>query len=287
MNLFDRIDAAAKAAAELERLMPVTVQEVLKLHRNRVVFRVMTDDGPAVVKRLLGPNAGTEIAAMQAELAYIAPRMNGEFRVARCIGALPKAGVIVLEQAPGKPLTEALSGPHRAMLMQQARLWLAAYTRPRREIASFAPALWVTLAASRTVKTGENAQISAALAKLRDLARHRGAPMAKAYTHGDFVAANLLADRDVLWGVDIAGGRPLPLAKEAARFLVWARMGERLPPSAQDHRSFGPEALLEPGEGESTLPFFTGFEIIMRMIDVADRPQHLPPLRTLLAEWLG
>ncbi|MDM7256124.1 MAG: hypothetical protein P3W90_005525, partial [Paracoccus sp. (in: a-proteobacteria)] len=158
MNLFDRIDAAAKAAAELERLMPVTVHEVLKLHRNRVVFRVTTPQGPAVVKRLLGSNAGVEIAAMQAELAYIAPRMNGKFRVARCIGALPEAGVIVFEQAPGTPLTEALAGPHRAMLMRQARLWLADYTRPRREIASFAPAFWVKLAASRADKAGENPQ---------------------------------------------------------------------------------------------------------------------------------
>lgn len=288
MKLIDRIEAAGKAAAELERLMPVKVDEVLKLHRNRVVFRVKTAQGPAVAKHLLGPQAAAQITAMRAELDYIEPHMTGSCRVIRCLEARPEAGVILLELAPGKPLTKALAGRDRAALMAQAREWLAAYTAPRREIAGFAPDFWLQQAITRAkTAKADGADIGAALAKLADLTRHRGAPMAKAATHGDFVAANLLAAKGSLWGVDIEGERRLPLAKEAARFLVWARMGDGLPAIAEDTHAFAPESLLEPGEDETTLPFFTGFEIIMRIIDVAERPQHLPPLRALLAEWLG
>ncbi len=307
LGFHDKLAQGAAAARALERdsrntaaLAGLRIVRVLKFHPARAVFLARLGPERLILKRIMTADAHAQIVAMRDEMALMAPRMaQGTLRLPRCLGAWPDLGLIAIERAPGKVLSGVLAdaGPgRRRKLIAQAAAWLDAYTHGRRAPETFRPDWWLRQIDSapptgiRAEDTGLLRQIAERLTQTGNSLRDRHAMQGAA--HGDFVPANLLHHQGTIWGIDITGARPLPLAKELARFLVWARLYGPAPQSAR----LGLEAteidailrpgLLAPGEAATTLPFFFGYELYMRFLNVAARPQHLPPMREALAGWL-
>ncbi len=307
LGFHDKLAQGAVAARALEQdsrgiagLEGLRIARVLKFHPARAVFLARLGPDQLILKRITTADARAQITAMQDEMALMAPRMaQGALRVPRCLGAWPELGLIGIERAPGKVLTDALAtaGPgRRRKLIAQAANWLDAYTDTRRAPEAFRPEWWL-----RQIETAPLAGIGAAdaallrqigdrLAQTGDALRDR--PAMQGAAHGDFVPANLHHHQGTIWGIDITGARALPLAKELARFLVWARLYGPTPPAtrlgldAAEIDAMLRPGLLAAGETETTLPFFIGYELFMRFLNVAARARHLPPMREALAGWL-
>lgn len=228
------VAAAERLARDLAghpRLSGLRVLEVLGLDERGDVFAVRLPGGQrAILKRYPGPDAAETVLRAKAELDRIAPVMSeGPLRMVRCLDADPGAGIVVMSEAPGRRLADALraSGPGgQRRLIRQASEWLAAYTAPQRRLRNFDPSHWLDRCRQATRAVAAPAD-RARLAALEDvlalrLAAHRGLPVTHSGTHADFTPRNLSVHRGVMTGYDVQGHARFAIARDAAQFLVWS-----------------------------------------------------------------
>jgi hypothetical protein len=218
--------------------------------------------------------------------------MTGAAQVSAPVAAVPDAGILVTAFVPGTPLLAALTGaaaPDRAALVARAADWLARYVAPSLAARKRNTGPWIASAARAAARQPhpDLAEAEAAiLAHMRHLAGDEGwARWRAAISHGDFHPANLIADGATLTGVDTGGSARMPLCKDIARFLTHlARRGITLGPGTR----LGVDAValdifaerlgLSAREQARDLPFFLGFEMLIRV----ERPD-MPKWRMALA----
>ncbi len=262
----------------------VVIERVLRVMDDRAVFLVRRGRESLVMKRFLGPEAPRVVHSLAAELDRMAEAMGKDpFRLVACRAAEPEAGFVLMSRAPGKRLSEAIAradGARRHRLIGLAGQWLAAYAEPRRLQGTFGPAHWIRRASTRTKDHLPAEEAAAVRAGLEALGRranaHAGRPVTRAATHGDFVPVNLHLDRGALWGLDIQGECWFPLARDAARFLIWVHCfapdGAPTGPlglSGADVDAMLASGLLPEAEASTILPFFVGEQILVRTGDAS------------------
>jgi hypothetical protein len=278
-----RTRRAAEALSALIEGFPaleeVELVEALSVKPDAVVFRALWRGDLVVIKRFISDKAPGIVTRMQDELATVAASLtNPRFQVNRCLLALPEAGLVVLDHVPGKRLRDHLAtagAAERARLLRLAADWLGAYCAPRRVRSGFGAKYWVRRAAAADI-TQLSAQdqalttaLSAAISE-RALAA-RGARLTRAEGHGDFVDINLIYDGTALYGVDIQGPARQPLARMAARFLVWLQLHSENSGARRvcglDHcdlDAFLGGDLLDNDERHHLLPVFVGDQLLAR-----------------------
>lgn len=291
---------AEMIAAEMAPLGRFEPRAVLREREDRAVIEGRFAGRDVVVKRFTG-NAAERVAALQAELDFLVPYMSwGKLRMMRCIAALPEAGIAVLERVPGIPLQSALDQAppeRRAPLIRMAGEWLRTYTMPRRREATFGPRHWVRRCEAREtcgMATDDEALARALVDRLRArVPELRGVPLVRAATHGDFTAANLHWDGEALWGVDVQGESWLPVAKEAALFLVWLELRRRDTEGpringirAEDWKAFLRSAVLSRQEAETVLPFLVGEGLHHQFTRAYEHEAQRDRLRVAITAWL-
>lgn len=282
----------AEALAEMQEIIEANpelsaleLESVLKADFRGSTYRARYDGAPVVLKQFRGDGAARTVQTSRGELDLVASQFgDGPYRVNRCIAAFPDHGLIVLEFVPGIRLSkaiEAAEGAERDALMHQTGAWLKAYSAPRLQTGTFTPRWW--LAKRREVKLGqieaEHADILRAIrsnltARAPEL---RGMPIQRGASHGDFVGINMMIHEGILYGVDIQGEAMLPLARDAARFLVWTQLHQPRAPSEaggyvagiakRDLEAFLSSDILD-GPGQSKLlPFFLGDQLFGRLLE--------------------
>ncbi|MWD27295.1 hypothetical protein E0K89_007400 [Aquicoccus sp. SCR17] len=283
--------------APLGRFEP---EAVLRRGEDRLVVAGRFAGTRVVVKRFARDGAA-RVLALQEELDAVMPEMaTGRLRMMRCLAVLPEHGLAILQRVPGVPLQDALEGAspeERAGLVRMAGDWLRRYTDTRRREARFGPRHWVARCEARDAGalSAEDAALADSLvAGLRArVPALRGAPLIRAATHGDFTAANLHWDGECLWGVDVQGESWLPLAKEAALFLVWLELrrddgeGARIHGiRAEDWKAFLRSGLLSRAEAEGVLPFLVGEALHHQFIRAYAHARQRDRLRDAIRGWL-
>lgn len=278
-------EAAHGLAALVARRVGVALADVILLKRaaHGAVFRARIGAVPVIVKQFRGDDPAQTVTRLKAELDHLAEVFgDGPFRANRCLHAWPEIGIAVLSIAPGTRLDLAIaraSGDARAELLRQSGAWLAAYASGRRRAAAFGPRHWLRKLDGQALEHVHTPADRAHLAALRAalnarLPTLRGIPVTRAAVHGDFAGINLHVYDGVIHGFDIQGEIRMPLARAAARFLVWLQIHDdagdfprRFGIRAEDWEAFLSSGVLSPREAESTLPFFTGVELHTRFVE--------------------
>lgn len=289
--------AAADAALEaLEQAMAGRLEleapRVLKLGRGRAVFAARHEGRPVIVKRFEGDGAADQVRRLQAELSLLQGHMaEGPYRMMACLRALPEAGIAVLSQVPGRPVSEAMANSDtagRAALVTAAVGWLNHYSGTRRRAGTLGPRHWIRRCAALPLDelpAPTRALAQDLLRALRDEApRLRGTPVIQAAVHGDFVPFNIFAQGApgadlTLWGIDVQGEAWMALARDAARFLNWTQTHCWPEAPAPAHHGLAPDLwqaftaarLLPEAEHGTALRFFLGEMALTRL---AETPGH-------------
>lgn len=274
--LAEAVHDLAGIRARNDAFAKIELIELISTRPHAAVFKGRLGTQCVAVKvNLEAPRAAA--MAQAAELRIVRGWMNdGPFRVPVLRAAWPEDGVTVADWIEGTRFDHVLgaaSSADRRQRMAEAAGFLWTYSAPRREVSEFGGRYWLKRARrfSEEVAGGSAGLAAQALEELEH--RHGdliGSPVLKARSHGDFSAINLIAGDDALWGVDIQNAHALPLAKDAARFLVFAetnvprRFGGRwLGMASEDARPFRTE-LKRLGQAEF-LEFFLGVELLDKL----------------------
>ncbi len=297
----DKAIAQSDAATRLEDILsrdPVlcgaAVHEVLRVvPGNRAIF-AGEFAGQQVVFRLLMHEDGAAQAAKEwREMVRANAYMNdGPFRTVLPLAQATEQGLIVMEREAGRLLLEysrtIQARALRVDLIRRAAGWLTAYCAPTLKPMESNLDHWLNRATQtsatqpfdhlREIELGILNEMHRLAGLMRDMQWRR------AISHGDFHLNNLFHQDGVLTGFDLGGSGRLPIYKDRARALThMARRG--MVPSRT--RRFGMDgaaveaftAALEPEEARLALPFFLGFETLVRV-----EAKALPDRRIKLAE---
>ncbi|MFX0544505.1 aminoglycoside phosphotransferase family protein [Roseovarius sp. S1116L3] len=286
-----RLDAARREAPCLEAL------EVTDLIRHvtgkRAILRG-TLDGRRVILRLHFTPDQDDALREWDEMQRLWPHMStGDLRIPEPILIAPEAGLIVQEEAAGTPLLEllySLDPPERAAWLGPAAGWLRASTRISEEWHAPQPDKWIARAARASAQQPFETLRALELQILRQMERIAplvaAEPWRTAICHGDYHPNNLIVEGTRLTAIDLGGSRCLPVAKDIARFAMhMGRRGLRL--SGQSWlgvdrtclEAFADAFEMGATERGATLPFFLGFEALIRVEN-----KSLPPGRIQRAE---
>ncbi len=274
----DRARALTAAQTHLAAIPACQLTGTLKLGDRSQVFTGQYGTAPTVFKWFLTDDAAAIVTATQEELAEVTPRLStGPLQINRCLAALPDLGVVVLSHAAGPRLTGVIADAtpaERAQLMQQAGAWLAAYVGPRHRVGSFGPGYWLKRLQGRAIPPLDAGLLGALHNALSDMAADlHGVDVTQAASHGDFAAINLHYADGVMTGVDVQGTAWLPLARDVAKFLVWATIHCPAPGPTLCGVPRADLAAILAGhpiplsEVETTLPFFIGTQLYGRLIE--------------------
>ena len=280
------IDTARRIAAQMQqaaleepRLGGAAPDSVLRLVKDKRAILRGQLEGRSVVFRLhLDPEQGAA-GREWAEMQRLWPHMNsGNLRIPEPICAAPRAGVVVQEAVSGAPLMELMYGldaRDRLVHLPRAAAWLHRSTGISEAWQAPSPARWIERAARATANQpfdalrAIEAQI---LERMKAMAPAiEAAPWRVAICHGDYHPNNLISCGDRLTGIDLGGSRRLPVMKDVARFAM--HMGRRrmrlsgrvvLGVDAACIEAFTEGLSLTPLERSHVLPFFIGFEALIR-----------------------
>jgi hypothetical protein len=274
----------------------------LRLSAGSWVFAAHLDDAPVVIKRFLTPDPAPTVLGMKAELDFLEEALDDpRFQANRCLMAWPDAGIVALSHAQGARLDAVMArsaGAARLALFRAAGEWLRRYCALRRRDATFGPRYWVRKLEAVPldhIPAGPDRDLAGALLNSirKRIEMVRGVPVVQAATHGDFVGMNVHVHQGALCGVDIQGESWLPVARDAARFLVWSQIHDDDRPS---HRRYGiatadVDAFLQSGvlaraEKETTLPFFIAEQLFLRFAENHHRPRLRDNMRAAIGAYL-
>ncbi|MDZ7710530.1 MAG: phosphotransferase [Roseovarius sp.] len=246
--------------------------------------------GRAAIFRLATPGTAEAQAREWREACRIWPFMQGaRFRVAEPLAFFPERHLMVMERVAGTPLLDHIAGlraARRGAALAPAAAWLRRYTDVSEIWREAQCAGWLARAerAAQAQPFDRLRGIEAGiLAGLEQIAgRIEGADWRVAICHGDFHPNNLLVDGKRLTGIDTGASGRMPVVKDIARFLMhMARRG--VVPSGQTwcgvdagmRDAFVEAFALTEAERRLVLPFFLGFEALIRVETRALRPRRL------------
>ncbi|MBJ3761692.1 phosphotransferase [Maribius pontilimi] len=298
--------SAADSAPALERALsdalgaPVRLGDLIAVRRGAELFAANVQGQDAVVKRFLGPDGPATVTRAAREYDRLHPAMGqGPHRVVACLLSAPGQSCLILQHAPGRPVSSALeeaqSDQARAAVLDRCGRWLSAYVGPTRSTDRFGPGFWI----DRTRKmqgaselTDEDLRLTGALldamaTRAPDL---RDAPVTRGAIHGDFKPSNLHLDADgAIWGFDIQATTRMPLARDVARFVSsWRRdPGIAVDPFPWPAVDALAREVLEPGEIASILRFFLAEQFAARLCAVTADGAESARLRAAVAAFLG
>jgi len=274
----------------------------LKVSKYTWVFSLYVNDEKVVIKRFFKATADETVRKLKSELDYLEVLFSGgDCQANKCLMAWPDHGIVMLSFAPGQRLGDIIAGvtgDERRKLLNHSGRWLAGYTAPRRHEGSFSPNFWV----KRILKKNLSGITDPAdLTLLRRLVHSmeaqgkkiRGCPVVHAATHSDFVGINAHYSEGVIYGVDIQGETWRPMAKDAARFLVWLQIHDDGRPSARragisqdDWDGFLSSGVISEREQETTMPFLVGEQLYGRYVSDYARPRIRENTRTAITAYL-
>ncbi len=219
----------ARALRAARDLPPVTLTGCLKVRPNRIVCTGKMNGRAVIVKSLMGPNAERLTRATQEVLEDRYPALGpGPHRVPEPLAFSAKHGITIMEQVPGTALSAMLrTAPpdERARLIARAGTWLDRYCADSRRVnPTFGGRNWLAMAARKQQEFRHEPDALLAKALVGALvplaAGLSGRPVRQAIIHGDFRTHNLLVDDATICGVDLHNTGYLPVARDAAGFLV-------------------------------------------------------------------
>lgn len=208
----------------------IKLEEMISTRPHAAVFRGKLKRKTIALKLFL--EHPTETCQAQAEeLTYLSGFMgSGPYRVPDLIHSFPGAGACVMSFIEGPRFDQVLreaSAKDRTAAIERAAEFLWHLSRPRRRRDVFGGKYWLKRAAKYAddVRIGPRRDLAdRVLDSLSDQhAKLAGTDIVKARSHGDFSPVNLIENKDGLWGIDIQNAHWLPLAKDAARFLVYVQ----------------------------------------------------------------
>lgn len=286
MQITARLDAARAATPCLAALQPDRL--IRHVPGKRALLEGTADGRDVVIRMEMRPEDGAT-AREWAEMQRLWPHMSaGDLRTPEPICTSIGYGIIVQERVIGTPLLElfqSLEPPARAAWLSPAVEWLRKSTSMTESRHAARPDRWIARAAQASARQPFSELRVLELDILEQMRRLQpivaDAPWRSAICHGDFHPNNLIAHGARLTGIDLGGSQRMPLLKDMARFAM--HMGRRrVRLSGQE--LFGVDAGclaafaqvfgLDPRERGATLPFFLGFEALIRVEHTA-----LPPAR--------
>lgn len=288
--------------ADRTEVQQVRGLEPIKVTDKSWVFSAEINGEKVVVKRFVGGDVSHTVRSLKSELDYIKNVFgDGKCQANKCLMAWPDDGIVVLSFVPGPRLGDKIStlkGQQRRNLLSHSGEWLSKYTNTRRRSATFGPRFWIKKLLSKDLSHINDVHDVALLRELVDALRIqkekiRGCPVIQAATHGDFVGINAHFQKGVIYGVDIQGESWLPIAKEAARFLVWLQIHDVERPqkrhagiSLVDWEAFLDSGVLPESEVKTTLPFFVGEQLYGRYVESYDRKEIRQNTRAAIESYL-
>ena len=272
---------------------------VIKNVKTRQVVACRANGENVAVKRFTDGSPDKTVESLVAELDMVAPRMSsGKNRVNLCRLALPEEGLVVLSFAQGKRFDDIVSkapSDLRQHLMRRAGEWLAHYAEERREIFRWRPQRYID-GCAKSVSTNLSDEDIKLLAKLRaEMARYSleaaGMQVTRAACHGDFTGLNLHVAGNILTGVDIQKKTRTVLARDIARFLVWAHLNypedtDWYGISNSDRLAFLSNGIISETEAKIVLPFFVADQLHRRLQGMHGDPIIAPRARQACRIWI-
>jgi hypothetical protein len=284
----------AAAVRDVPRLAAAEVDDLLRLvPGKRAILRGRLGGRDTVFRLNLAPDDGTT-AREWAEMLRLWPVMNtGDLRIPEPICASAAHGIIAQAHVPGTPLLQLFYGSEpqeRIARLSPAAAWLRRSTVISEGWQSARPERWIARA-RRASQTQPFSQLRALELEILEQMQRiaplvAAAPWRTAICHGDYHPNNLLADGTRLTGIDLGFSQRMPVLKDIARFAM--HMGRRRLRLSGRTRfgvddaclsAFAEAFDLTAAEREATLPFFLGFEALIRVENV-----RLPQSRILRAE---
>ncbi len=274
----------------------------LKVTDKSWVFSARINDEKVVVKKFNENDASHTVRSLKGELDYLETVLDDpKCQANKCLVAWPDDGVVILSFAPGPRLGDKISaarGQKRRDLLNHSGEWLKQYTTPRRRDNTFGPGFWIKQLLGKNLDHIQDPDDLDLLNQLVGVMRIqnesiKGCPVVQAATHGDFVGINAHFHSGVIYGVDIQGECWLPIAKEAARFLVWLQIHDTKRPlerhagiARADWDAFLECGVLSDAETKTTLPFFTGEQLYGRYVESYDRKDIRQNTRSAIESYL-
>ena len=297
--------ALARIGESLEeggRDSPLLNIALLKVSGRSAVFSARLDGEKVVVKQFYQARKALIVQRLKAALDCAALHMHDPcFQVIKPLEILPDQGIAILSHAPGKTVAAHLPGlpaNERAALLTRCGAWHVSYIGNRHKTARFSADFWhnnLSQILPPPMRADKKYIFETLLGALRaEIPPIAGAPQIIAATHGDFGVENLMIDNAVLTGIDIETTRWMPVAREAARFLVW--LHSSYPPPAQtmrhgifedDKTALFASGLMQAGNNPAVFRFFIGHQLLLRFMHMRADPVTYERLLKMITNFLG
>jgi Phosphotransferase enzyme family len=253
-----------------------------------------------VVKQIFEPDDATYVADRAAAQAQAAQSLghHPQARVPPVVALDINRRVILMPLVAGDTLFALCDDPAaQPRALEQAGIWAAAFHAARpTEARHFQPRKMMDHLLQIAADVGRGtrpvvdpARWLAIVARIRPMAaKAQGAPTVSAVRHGDLVGRNLIADGDMVWGIDLSPVQTAPVGYDIARFLMdhmWTharlaalRPGQLVSDPVRD-AFFRGYRLIGPNDG--TLPFLIAVRFALDWLSLPV-DMDVAPVRRLL-----
>ena len=274
--------ASLCAKAGLSASIDTTIRNLAGRH---AIMSGKYGDKPAIFRLALSDKAKSANSETWDELTRVGPFMQrGPNRIAQGLDNLGDGQLLISEVAVGNPYLPYLKKPD-PLHSRRLAAWLYQYAAPTIESRDARTDFWLKQARKSSGKQPFphlKQREDRILEIMQSLAASlKGRTWRVAITHGDYHPNNLVWDGTHLTGIDIGGSSSLPIYKDMARCLVHlARRDSALSDEALfgvDQsliRAFSEKFELCEWERQTALPFFIGFECLIKV----EQP-NAPPWR--------
>ncbi|QDA36208.1 hypothetical protein E4191_18970 (plasmid) [Paracoccus liaowanqingii] len=214
-------------------LQGMVVESVLRNGTRQQVLQVQHKNDTAFLKCFLGTNAAQRREAASMRLRQAGKVMDGENQVVRALVELAECNVLIMSQAPGRPMRDIFltaDAEQRRAIVQRAGEWLGCLITGREKRAVQAWKWYFSLSkfASRYASDPSiNTQLLRNHLTLmeRTTRQLHHQQVEFGISHGDFHSENIFiaeeGERLILTGIDMEIADPIPVAHDLARMLVW------------------------------------------------------------------
>ena len=277
---------------------------VASLSQKRVseVFHVKLDGQDLILKQFFGKNPENTVTTLCREQEFLSRTMfDGPYQVNRCLYAFPEIGVVLLEYRVGKTVGTLISSgdsAFRSEIVLKCGNWLKEFGAGRDEYSCFSPMFWINYLDKLDLIQDFEPETAALLDSLRQrlflqAKTIAGIMVKKSALHDDFVGFNLIFNNDIICGIDIQTNNVLPYAKVAARFLTLLHISrpnrdpaQKYGISERDHDSFFASEVLPHSEYDTSLPFFIGEQIFLRLLESAKKQKDTHAIKNCAKAFL-
>ena len=225
----DRLRLERELSAILHDLQGPAVQEITfrKQSHNAVVYSGRQQDQRVFVKRYQTDYGSVLTRNTVEETSIVLQHMAaGPDGIAETLWASDAAGIVVMAEAPGRPVVDALAEEGCEPVMRQTARWFKSYIGPRHYDDLFSTSYWVRQRSDvdLSMMTDVDRELAQNLLALqrRRMASNGTIPAVKGRVPKDFAPHNLHWTGDAIFGFDLEGYSHQPLVKAALWFVVLA-----------------------------------------------------------------